>query len=98
MIAPRSSPISSLVPGYNPPKATASSPRQNGSLVLMLHLCQPAPMVTPSRLQDLPQLAPSAWGRGGLRGLVWHDCFRFGHFLMGVEDLILSLDVFDEED
>ena len=42
-------------------------------------------------------LAPSAWGRGGLRGLVWHDCFRFGRFLMGVRDLILSLDVFDEE-
>ena len=43
-------------------------------------------------------LAPSAWGRGGLRGLVWRDCFRFGRFLMGVRDLISSLDVFDEED
>ena len=43
-------------------------------------------------------LAPSVWGRGGLRGLVWHDCFRFGHFLMGVRDLISSLDVSDEED
>ena len=43
-------------------------------------------------------LASSAWGRGGLRGLVWHDCSRFGHFLLGVRDLILSLDVFHEED
>ena len=43
-------------------------------------------------------LAPSAWGRGGLRGLVWHDCFRFGRFLMGVRDLISSLDVSAEED
>ena len=43
-------------------------------------------------------LAPSAWGRGGLRGLVWRDCFRFGRFLMGVRDLISSLDGSDEED
>ena len=43
-------------------------------------------------------LAPSAWGRGGLWGLVWHDCFRFGRFLMGVRDLISSLDGSDEED
>ena len=43
-------------------------------------------------------LAPSAWGWGGLRGLVWHDCFRFGRFLMGVWDLISCLNGSDEED
>ena len=46
----------------------------------------------------LQGLVPSAWGRGGLWGLVWHDCFRFGRFLMGVRDLILSLDSASEED
>ena len=43
-------------------------------------------------------LVPSAWGRSGLQGLVWRDCSRFGHFLLGVRDLILSLDIFHEED
>ena len=43
-------------------------------------------------------LASFAWGWSGLRGLVWHDCSQFGHFLLGVRDPILSLDVFHEED
>lgn len=30
--------------------------------------------------------------------MLWNDSFPFGYFLLDVQDLILSLDVFDQED
>ena len=33
-------------------------------------------------------LESSVWGRRGLRGLAWHDCFRLGRFLLGVRALL----------
>ena len=42
----------------NPPKATELVLAENWLTGTNLHLCQPAPMATPSQRQDFPQLLP----------------------------------------
>ena len=66
MITPRSSPISSLVPGCNPPKAQQLVLAETGSLVPVLPYAKPAPHGNPSQRQDFPHILD-------------HICFWFLH-------------------
>ena len=61
MTADGSSPISSLVPIYNPPKAVTLA-LADGTLVPVLPPAKPVPVATPSKSIEIPTTTPPPGG------------------------------------